>query len=103
MERAARMSAVCLIAALAAGVALSGSAWAVKAPTAEERKESVSKPHQQRDIGVWRDAKSGCPCGESRVKPGTCYKPREGQLCCNPNTGKCEMMDTKKVNLPFQD
>ncbi|MBN1283168.1 MAG: hypothetical protein JXA24_05265 [Proteobacteria bacterium] len=94
-------------AALAAGVALAfaASAWAVKPPSEKERAENSRDKHEWSDLKPGRKGytKGGrfCECGVSATNENECYVPRAGQLCCNPKTGECRMLEMGKVNTPW--
>ena len=86
-------------------VSISGVALAVKPPTEKERAYESKGKYEWSDLKPGRKGytKSGkfCDCGVSATNENECYHPREGQLCCNPKTGDCRMLDTNKVNTPW--
>lgn len=100
--------------ALEAGDSLPGikNLWAVKPPTVKERHESVSHPDQHREFledanPTSRPARTVdgkyCECGRSELNEHKCYRPKQGQYCCNPKTGDCHLVKTTKWNIPFKD
>lgn len=100
--------AALLLASFASGP-LTGveDAWAVKPPTVREREASVSNPDQHRKA-AWFGRKSRttggtfCKCGVSKTSDKRCYYPKEGQYCCNPETGDCHIVKIEDWNNPVR-
>jgi len=82
-------------------------AWAVKPPTVEERQESVSNPDQHKKA-AWFSRESRttggtfCKCGVSKTDNSKCYHPKQGQYCCNPETGDCHIVSIEDWNNPVR-
>ncbi len=77
--------------------------YAVKPLTYEQRK-AIKKREKERKGEIFYNANKKdnkeCPYGVDKVT-GKCYEPKEGQLYRNPKTGKMEMKEMNKVNLPW--
>ncbi len=107
MRSKSSVSVFVLLVVLTVGacVLFSGIARAVKPPTEKER------AYQSKDKYEWSDLKPGkkahtksgkfCECGVSSTNENECYIPRKGQVCCNPKTGDCRMLDMGNVNTPW--
>lgn len=95
-----KISFVMVIAVIFLGGFLVGNAFAVSAPSVQERKEA--EKGRQKDVKekVKEQRASGCEYGKD-VKTGKCYEPKEGQFYRDPKTGEVKVKGVKKINTPW--